>query len=181
MRCFNGATSLWTWKALTCKQLTHNGQASMGPRRCGHGKYRYGGGLNEGGCASMGPRRCGHGKSGQVIYTPLATALQWGHVAVDMERCRSLRLGAPSWTLQWGHVAVDMESWGRCLPALAPSCFNGATSLWTWKARGCLLCRGRGAASMGPRRCGHGKDLSCRRALIYGPLQWGHVAVDMES
>ena len=63
-----------------------------------------------------------------------AHVLQWGHDPVVMERSvTNVRITIPSY-LQWGHDPVVMESATRLTRTTPLSAFNGAMTLWSWRA-----------------------------------------------
>ncbi len=186
--CFNGATPMSAWKtpprpglnrAAVELQWGHADvgvedvppadattpvrTASMGPRRCRRGrrstmnpspgslasfngatpmsawKTRGIDGLDhDAGLASMGPRRCRRGRRGR-----------------DPQRA------APGEELQWGHADVGVED---RRPGSRPRWrgygFNGATPMSAWKTTLPRLPPTVEVASMGPRRCRRGRQLS---------------------
>ena len=135
--CFNGATSLQTWKPL----LRHpppvrTRMASMEPRpfRRGNTESSLQITKTQDG-ASMEPRPFRRGNDILVAQNQQLTV-----------------------ALQWSHVPSDVETYAHRTMSVLRSCFNGATSLQTWKQWRCQLARA-----------------SVRS------LQWSHVPSDVET
>ena len=184
-RSFNGATSSSTWKvARRERNLWSHVAASMGPRRRRRGRIR---------------------SAFRVLAS--TSALQWGHVVVDVEGQTRASERKKDGRLQWGHVVVDVEG-----PSQAAT--SSRTLLLQW---GHVVVEVEGndwafrknkqrVASMGPRRRRRGRlerSATRRRARssfngatssstwkdpdrdvvanVDRLLQWGHVVVDVEG
>ena len=88
----------------------HVGLASTGPCRCGHGIRGNQDQYNDDDPASMGPCRCGHG----IRMLPLRAILEArcfnGAMSLwTWNTPQNIGTRYPPRALQWGHVAVDME------------------------------------------------------------------------
>ena len=156
--CFNGATALRPWTAaLRLPPLPRQG-ASMGPRPCGRGRRIPGSSQRQGGPASMGPRPCGRGRRRWGRRGLPACCASMGPRPCGRGRQVLYECPGKGAELQWGHglAAVD----GGPPPAVPSSSmsFNGATALRPWTAGPRILhTRRRHRASMGPRPCGRGR------------------------
>ena len=154
---FNGATSIRTWKRAFAGRLRAVEIASMGPRLFGRGnatRTRRGRPRRD---ASMGPRLFGRGNLHTISCSLVVNPLQWGHVYSDVETYHFVRYLNLTHTLQWGHVYSDVETAGAGTSPAPATCFNGGTSIRTWKhVVGRANRTSHVGASMGPRLFGRG-------------------------
>ena len=228
---FNGATTMESWKTLTQAADRRDWTiASMGPRRWSRGRVNMSrrrdrqrrrlqwghddGVVEEVEDAAESRRervRCFNGattmeswKRRSAVRAPDETAsLQWGHDdGVVEEACASVHhvlhdwrasMGPRRWSrgrvanarsgaamLQCFNGATTMESWKSRLDAAQHSrpysSFNGATTMESWKSReGSDRLDGTASASMGPRRWSRGRGHRRRTMMPLGSqLQWGH-------
>ena len=85
------------------------------------------------GDASMEPRPFRRGNCTSIQRRMVVGALQWSHVPSDVETRPGPDPFSVSLLLQWSHVPSDVETRTGAGPLSVFSCFNGATSLQTWK------------------------------------------------
>ena len=171
-RCFNGATALRPWMGCN-RWRTHrttsrfNGATAL-PWMAGY-RRRH----RRRAQASMGPRPCGRGwfvGAGNALIGPAcfngATALRpWMAELISRSRLSQLML-------QWGHGLAAVDGTPCAPPPRKRIGFNGATALRPW-----MVTHGRpdstpSPASMGPRPCGRGWQLSrpCRRPVFLASM-----------
>src|SRR5579885_548118 len=156
---FNGATTLRSWKHSARDYRSGLGAASMEPRPCGRGNYRAypAGGVRAvrfNGATTLrswklpaGPR-AGRRPKGFNGATTLRSwkrwrarkscwtqlRLQWSHDLAVVETSSRPSCRPPPKRLQWSHDLAVVETSTRTrIPCWRCCCFNGATTLRSWK------------------------------------------------
>ncbi len=130
----------------------------MEPRPCGRGNrlttLRWWDSMHT---ASMEPRPCGRGNLISACRGFMITALQWSHDLAVVETMYDRLRRKALIRLQWSHDLAVVETTNPpLLPRPLVSCFNGATTLRSWKPGAAQGAEQAPEASMEPRPCGRG-------------------------
>src|SRR5579884_2121273 len=107
----------------------------MEPRPCGRGNrlttLRWWDSMHT---ASMEPRPCGRGNLISACRGFMITALQWSHDLAVVETMYDRLRRKALIRLQWSHDLAVVETTNPpLLPRPVVPCFNGATTLRSWK------------------------------------------------